>query len=102
MPYFRFFDTGAQLCTVENQGVAPDIEGCLWIASNKGAATGAKQATEQAKHCLPIAMDGAAEFAGAQDVRYVFDLLNNRISRGEIEDIRACLTEDARVLWDAP
>ncbi|WP_299554549.1 DUF2267 domain-containing protein [uncultured Tateyamaria sp.] len=48
------------------------------------------------------AMQDTAEFRGPEDVRYVFDLLNVRISRGEIEDVRACLPEEMREYWKAP
>lgn len=48
------------------------------------------------------AMKDTAEFRGPEDARYVFDLLNHRISRGEVEDIRACLPEDMRRFWAAP
>lgn len=43
-----------------------------------------------------------AEYRGAADIRAVFDLLNARLSRGEVEDIRACLPEPIRALWPAP
>lgn len=42
------------------------------------------------------------EYRGPQDIRAVFDLLNGRLSRGEIEDVRACLPESVRALWPAP
>ncbi|MEL6620833.1 MAG: DUF2267 domain-containing protein [Pseudomonadota bacterium] len=48
------------------------------------------------------AMDEAEEFRGEDDARYVFDLLNHRISRGEVEDIRASLPEEIRAFWPAP
>ena len=48
------------------------------------------------------AMGDDLEFRGVGDVRYVFDLLNNRISRGEIEDIRTNFPEQLRDLWPAP
>ncbi|WP_299605038.1 DUF2267 domain-containing protein [uncultured Tateyamaria sp.] len=48
------------------------------------------------------AMTDTSEFRGAEDARYVFDLLNNRISHGEVEDVRACLPEEMRVYWAAP
>ena len=51
---------------------------------------------------IEAAMQGDVEFSGAGDVKHVFDLLNNRISRGEVEDIRACLAKDARTHWAAP
>ncbi|MFK7938786.1 MAG: DUF2267 domain-containing protein [Roseovarius sp.] len=47
-------------------------------------------------------MSDAEEYRGPQDVRYVFDLLNARLSRGEIEDVRASLPEPLRELWPAP
>lgn len=48
------------------------------------------------------AMGETEEFRGADDVKYVFDLLNARISRGEVEDIRACIPEEMRGYWAAP
>jgi uncharacterized protein (DUF2267 family) len=42
------------------------------------------------------------EYRGPADIRCVFDLLNARITRGEVEDIRATLPEDIRGLWPAP
>lgn len=47
-------------------------------------------------------MDETEEYRGHNDIKCVFDLLNARISRGEIEDIRATLPEDLRALWPAP
>jgi uncharacterized protein (DUF2267 family) len=48
------------------------------------------------------AMDDTEEYRGREDIKCVFDLLNARVSRGEIEDIRACLPEAIRDLWPAP
>lgn len=42
------------------------------------------------------------EYSGSQDLRAVFDLLNARISLGEVEDVRSNLPEDIRRLWPAP
>lgn len=42
------------------------------------------------------------EYRGRDDIKCVFDLLNARISRGEVEDIRASLPEDLRAIWPAP
>ncbi len=42
------------------------------------------------------------EFRGVEDITYVFNLLNNRISRGEVDDIRSNLPESIRKLWPAP
>lgn len=47
-------------------------------------------------------MDDDSEYGGIKDIACVFDLLNNRISRGEILDIRASLPESLRNLWAAP
>ncbi len=42
------------------------------------------------------------EYRGRDDIKCVFDLLNNRLSRGEIEDVRATLPTSIRDLWPAP
>lgn len=42
------------------------------------------------------------EFCGRDDIACVFDLLNARISEGEVEDIRGCLSGPVRELWPAP
>lgn len=47
-------------------------------------------------------MADTQEFRGDNDIRRVFDLLNARISAGEIMDIRAGFAEDIRALWPAP
>ncbi len=47
-------------------------------------------------------MTTAEEFRGDADIRCVFELLNARISAGEIEDIRSNLPADIRELWPAP
>jgi uncharacterized protein (DUF2267 family) len=47
-------------------------------------------------------MDGCDEYRGHQDIRCVFELLNARLSSGEVNDIRASLPEDLRGLWPAP
>ena len=47
-------------------------------------------------------MDQAQEFRGAEDIRCVFDLLNARLSAGEIEDIRSSFSSGIRGLWPAP
>lgn len=43
-----------------------------------------------------------ADYRGKSDVEAVFKLLNARISRGEIEDVRACLPTELRKMWPAP
>lgn len=47
-------------------------------------------------------MDDDPEYRGVEDTRHVFDLLNNRISRGEVSDLRAGLPEALRGLWPEP
>lgn len=47
-------------------------------------------------------MRDADEYRGRADIKCVFDLLNARISRGEVEDIRANLPQDVRDLWPEP
>lgn len=42
------------------------------------------------------------EFRGQQDIVTVLRLLNARISRGQISDIRGNLPEDIRALWPEP
>ncbi|WP_299647850.1 DUF2267 domain-containing protein [uncultured Tateyamaria sp.] len=53
------------------------------------------------KHVI-TEMQDTSEFRGPEDTKYVFDLLNARISRGEVEDMRACLPQDIRAYWTAP
>ena len=45
---------------------------------------------------------GMEEYRGQADIVAVFELLNARISRGEVEDLRACLPQGFRDLWPAP
>lgn len=47
-------------------------------------------------------MADTEEYRGREDIKCVFDLLNARLSRGEIEDVRACLPVDLRDIWTAP
>lgn len=47
-------------------------------------------------------MKDTEEYRGRDDIKCVFDLLNNRLSRGKVEDIRATLPSDIRDLWPAP
>ncbi|WP_257883465.1 DUF2267 domain-containing protein [Roseobacter insulae] len=42
------------------------------------------------------------EYRGSEDIRCVFDLLNARLSAGEIEDVRASLPSAIRALWPDP
>ncbi|WP_295510085.1 DUF2267 domain-containing protein [Sulfitobacter sp.] len=47
-------------------------------------------------------MSETAEFWGREDIKCVFDVLNNRLSIGEVEDIRATLSVKIRDLWPQP
>lgn len=47
-------------------------------------------------------MGDAPEYRGVIDIVCVFELLNARISRGEVEDIRDNLPASIRDLWPAP
>jgi len=47
-------------------------------------------------------MSDTGEYRGREDIKCVFDLLNARISGGEVEDIRASLPQDLRDLWPTP
>jgi len=47
-------------------------------------------------------MKDTEEYRGSQDIKCVFELLNNRLSQGEVNDVRASLPEDIRALWPAP
>jgi uncharacterized protein (DUF2267 family) len=42
------------------------------------------------------------DYQGVTDIKAVFNVINARISRGEVEDVRACLPQDLRDLWPAP
>lgn len=42
------------------------------------------------------------DYRGALDIKAVFDVINARISRGEVEDVRANLPQALRELWPAP
>ena len=43
-----------------------------------------------------------AEYRGLEDVTCVFELLNNHLTRGEIEHVRANLPADIRAYWPEP
>jgi uncharacterized protein (DUF2267 family) len=47
-------------------------------------------------------MGDTQEYRGVADIRCVFDLLNARLSRGEVMDIRANLPTEICILWPAP
>lgn len=44
----------------------------------------------------------ADDYRGPEDIKYVFELLNEHLSEGEIEDVRACLPADIRDYWPKP
>lgn len=43
-----------------------------------------------------------ADYRGSEDIQKVFKLINARISRGEILDVRASLPEEIRSFWPEP
>lgn len=47
-------------------------------------------------------MANVEEYRGSEDIKYVFELLNARLSTGEIEDVRASMPEGIRAYWPAP
>ncbi|MFT6945438.1 MAG: hypothetical protein ACJAUW_002020 [Yoonia sp.] len=42
------------------------------------------------------------DYRGEGDIVAVFKTINAHISRGEVEDVRACLPQELRDLWPAP
>lgn len=42
------------------------------------------------------------DYRGEADITAVFKTINAHISRGEVEDVRACLPQELRELWPAP
>jgi uncharacterized protein (DUF2267 family) len=42
------------------------------------------------------------DYRGEDDIAAAFKTINNHISRGEVEDVRACLPQELRELWPAP
>lgn len=42
------------------------------------------------------------DYSGMQDIKAVFNVINARISRGEVEDVRANLPVELQDLWPAP
>ncbi|WP_299961295.1 DUF2267 domain-containing protein [uncultured Roseobacter sp.] len=57
---------------------------------------------EEFKNAIDSQMREAEEYRGPEDIRCVFDLLNARLTKGEIEDVRANLPMAIRALWSAP
>lgn len=41
-------------------------------------------------------------YRGEADIKAVLGLINARISRGEVEDVRACLPQELRDFWPEP
>ena len=48
---------------------------------------------------INVKLDGYPEYRGEEDIHTVFELLNGRISEGEIEDIRSALPASFRDFW---
>ena len=42
------------------------------------------------------------DYRGEADIKGVFEVINKHISRGEVEDVRACLPQELRDFWPAP
>ena len=42
------------------------------------------------------------DYQGLPDVKAVFNVINAHISRGEVEDVRACLPKELQELWPEP
>ena len=42
------------------------------------------------------------DYRGESDIKAAFSVINARISRGEVEDVRACLPQELRDMWPAP
>jgi uncharacterized protein (DUF2267 family) len=47
-------------------------------------------------------MGDAEDYRGAEDVKYVFELLNAHLTAGEIEDVRSSLPPKIRAFWPKP
>ena len=47
-------------------------------------------------------MGETAEYRGAEDIKYVFLLLNAHLTAGEIEDARSGMPRDIRAFWPIP
>ncbi|KAB7614443.1 DUF2267 domain-containing protein [Amylibacter sp. SFDW26] len=42
------------------------------------------------------------DYRGAEDIRKVFELINAKLSRSEVSDVRANLSKEIRLLWPDP
>ena len=42
------------------------------------------------------------DYQGIMDIKATFSVINAHVSRGEVEDVRACLPQELRELWPAP
>ena len=61
-----------------------------------------ERSTEQFVSAIEEHLGDTEEYRGPEDIKYVFELLNARLSVGEVTDIRACLPGDIRAFWPAP
>lgn len=57
---------------------------------------------EEFKNAITTQMGRTEEYQGPEDIRCVFDLLNTRLTAGEVEDVRANLPVAIRAFWAAP
>mgnify|MGYP001820176622 FL=1 len=78
------------------------IRGMLFEGWTPGQPPPSGRSVEAITSEINKSMGSGTEFRGIDDIRYVFELLNNRISRGEVEDVRANLPEAIRGFWPAP
>ena len=63
-----------------------------------------KKVPKRSQHfdtAITTAMAETEDFRDENDARFVFDVLNHRISRGEVQDIRAGLPDEMRQYWAA-
>jgi len=51
---------------------------------------------------IEVSVSDVIEYRGPKDIQGVMKMLNARISRGEVEDIRANLPTEIRDFWPAP
>lgn len=48
------------------------------------------------------AIGNVIDYQGVTDIKAVFNVVNARISRGEVNDVRSCLPQELRDLWPEP
>jgi len=78
------------------------IRGMLFEGWTPGQPSHTGRSVEAIASDVSKSLGSDTEYRGIEDIRCVFELLNNRISRGEVEDVRANLPEAIRRFWPAP